>query len=91
MTYSLDQAQLYRLLTGGHQLQILNQTDLGQDRYGLVITGEWYGRRQTRCYLVQRQSGQWQTIQLPVEWISDIARLLEQLRLPEPGSDQKQL
>lgn len=91
MTFSLAQAQLFRTLKDARNLQIMSSTDLGQDRYGLLIAGEWYGRRQTRCYLVLRQGTQWQTIQLPTEWICDIAHLLEQPRLPEPGFPQKQL
>ncbi|HET8840777.1 MAG TPA: hypothetical protein VFN35_04885 [Ktedonobacteraceae bacterium] len=67
MTFSLGRAHLFRTLSGGCNLQILSQTDLGQDRYALAITGEWFGQHQVRCYLVLRGGGRWQVIQIPNE------------------------
>ena len=82
MSFSLAQAQLYRLINGAHHLQVLNQRDLGQDRYLLTIAGEWLGRYQIRAYLIQRHAGQWLTVEIPGEWIDETARLLRPL-LPE--------
>lgn len=83
MAFSLDRARLFRALSDGRNLQILSQADLGQDRHALVVAGEWLGQRQVRCYLVLRHAGQWQVVQLPNQWISETARLLQPL-LPAP-------
>ncbi len=83
MTFSLDRAYLFRALSDGRNLQMISQTDLGQDRHALVVAGEWLGKHQVRCYLVLRSVGQWQVIQLPNQWIAETARLLQPM-LPEP-------
>ena len=82
MPFSLAQAQLYRILNGGHHIQVLNQTELGPDRYALTIVGEWLGHYQIRCYLVLRHAGEWVTLQVPNAWIEETAKLLRPL-LPE--------
>ncbi|HEU5379804.1 MAG TPA: hypothetical protein VFV38_30645 [Ktedonobacteraceae bacterium] len=83
MTFSLDRARLFRTLSDGRNLQVLSQTDLSCDRYALAIAGEWLGQYQVRCYLVLRSAGHWQVIQIPNQWIADVARLLQPI-LPAP-------
>ena len=75
--FSLAQAQLYRLLNNGQEVKILNQTDLGRDRYALTLAGTWFGQRQVRCYFIVRYNGEWLTTQLSNEWIAETARLLQ--------------
>jgi hypothetical protein len=74
MSYSFPQALLARLIASGRQVEILETADIGPSSYAVTVRGTWYGRPLIRCFVVIKLSGQWQTREIPLDWVTRTAQ-----------------